>query len=310
MDTRVTHTQALHFIWRYVRPYLPTLLFMLILSLLGTAAMVAQPFFYKAALDAIAAETVPSWETAVFAGKMVLGGVAMVLFLLTVEQLSNVLLARVESKVLQRVHSDAVAKAQRLSSGFHVNAFAGSTARKITRGTDSIETVLDRVWQNFFPAIILTIGFFIVLLHIAPVLGVVLTVGMAAYTALSVWLNLILGKYYTATDEQDSLVTGSLVDMLTGNALVKAFAAEEREDKRHASVLAEWVRKLLISWDISTIFVLIQFYFLVALEGAVLLITIWLWYTGVFTAGSFLVITFYIWQLWARLFEIGRHVRD
>lgn len=310
MPNPVTHTQALRFIWGYARPHLPMLLAMLFCSLAGTAAVIAQPFFYKAALDAIASEAIPTKATAFFAGKMVLAGIGLVFFMMTVEQLSNVLLGRVECRILRRVHTDAVAKAQRLSSNFHVNAFAGSTARKINRGTDSVETVLDRIWQNFFPAAILTFGFFIVLIYIAPILSYILTGGMLLYVCIAIWLNLILRKYYIATDEQDSRVTGSLVDMLTGNSLVKAFAAEQREDERHRGVLDEWIRRMLKGWNISTAFVLIQFYYLVALEGAVLLTSVWLWYTGVFTAGSFLVVTFYIWQLWARLFEIGRNVRD
>ncbi len=283
---------------------------MLLLSLGGTAAILAQPFFYKSALDAISTAGIGDSATAWSAGWMVFFGFMMGVISLTAEQLSNYLLARIEAPIMQQIHSDVFAKAQRLASSFHVNEFAGSTARKITRGVDAVETIIDRFWQNFLPAIILTVGFFIVLSTIAPLIGIALTIGILGYSVLAIWLNLILRKYYSWTDRQDTRVTGNLVDTLTGNMLVKSFAAEEREDRRHGTFLAEWKRRQLIGWDFSTVFVLIQFYYLLALECVLLLLSIWLWYKGVFTAGSFLVVTLYVWLLWARLFDIGRHVRD
>lgn len=310
MSTTVSHSQALRFIWRYVRRSLPALVLMLALSLSGTAATLAQPFFYKTAVDAIANGHAHDYATAIYAVKMIALGILMVCITLTAEQASNFLLSRIEAPLMVTMHSDVFAKAQRLSSHFHVNEFAGSTARKITRGIDSVETILDRFWQNFLPAIILTIGFFVVLSGFAPVIGIALFIGMILYAIIAIWLNLIMAKYYSWADRQDTRVTGSLVDALMGNSLVKSFAAEQREDKRHGGVVSEWKRRQLIAWSLSTGFVLIQFYYLVALEAIVLLLSVWLWYRGQFTPGSFIVVTFYVWQLWARLFEIGRHLRD
>ncbi len=314
---RLRSPSVLRFIWSYTKQHLGMLLLMLLLQILSTAGALAQPFFYKNAIDAIAGASStlstgfsPDPAVVRYAMTMMALGIAVAVAFLILDQMSHLALAWVESRIMRAVWVDVFSKVQQLSTSFHVNEFAGATSRKIGRGVDTIEGILDRIWMNFLPAIILIIGLMAVLWFYAPLIGLAMLIGIILFTMLSVSLNLFLAKYYTWTDEQDTRVSANMVDSIAANSLVKSFAAEEKEDARHDRGVAEWQKRQWTSWNISTWFLLIQFLFLLGLELVVILLAVHLWSTGRFTVGGFIIVVFYVMQLWNRLLDIGRNTRE
>ena len=307
---RVTHRQVLSFLWSSLRKYRLYLAVMMVMLLLSTALQLAQPFFYKSVLDAIV-EGVPG-DRAVFrqALKLVLFAVLCGVGHLTLHESASRILGWIETRVMERIHADAFAHVQRLSTDYHVNEFAGATARKIGRGTDAIETMIDRLWFNFLPLLALTAGFFVVLGIFAPLIGLAIVGSIIVYVPISVSLNIILARYHAWTDRQDTRVTGSMVDAISGNAAVKAFGAEQREDARHGKVVRLWRDRLYKTWGMGVLITWVQFMLLMLIEFALLVTAIYLWFQGEFTAGGFLVVTFYLMQLWGRLFDIGQQFRN
>src|SRR3989344_1814814 len=307
---RVTHRQVLSFLWSSLRKYRLYLAVMMVMLLLSAALQLAQPFFYKSVLDAIV-EGVPG-DRAVFrqAIKLVLFAVLCGVGHLTLHESASRILGWIETRVMERIHADAFAHVQRLSTDYHVNEFAGATARKIGRGTDAIETMIDRLWFNFLPLLALTIGFLVVLGIFAPLIGLAIVGSIIVYVPISVSLNIILARYHAWTDRQDTRVTGSMVDAISGNAAVKAFGAEQREDARHGKVVRLWRDRLYKTWGMGVLITWVQFMLLMLIEFALLVTAIYLWFHGEFTAGGFLVVTFYLMQLWGRLFDIGQQFRN
>ena len=283
---------------------------MVLLQILSTAGTLAQPFFYKNAIDAIVHGDPSDPAVVRYAMLMVGLGIAVAALFLIMDQLSHLSIAWIESRIMRRIWSDMFAKVQRLSTSFHVNEFAGATARKIGRGVDTVEGILDRICINFLPAFVLIIGLMGVLWFYAPAIGMAMLVGIVAFTIISITLNLWLASYFTWTDEQDTRVTANMVDTISANALVKSFANEPAEDTRHDNGAAEWQKRQWTSWWMATAFTLVQFLTLIALEWIVLILAIHLWSVGKFTVGGFIVVTYYVLQLWNRLFEIGRNTRE
>lgn len=302
--------QVLRFTWPYMRKHLPLLLGMLMLLLIVTIATLAQPFFYKTAVDLIATGKPGDLSIVRSASVYVLLGVSCAAILITLEQLSGLILGWIESRMLPAMDADVFGHVQRLSTDFHVNTFSGANARKIKRGVDAMESIMDRIWFNFIPAMVLLAGLTVVLWFYAPLIGAVMVTGALLYVAVSIALNLWIAKYFEWVDEQDTILSANVVDTLTGNSLVKSFGSEHREDARHRGFLAEWQKRQWISWKRSTLAMLSQFLLLVVLEGTVLLLAIYLWHRGQFTPGGVVVVIFYIFQLWGRLWDLGRNFRD
>jgi len=307
--TPATHREVLRFIWHYVRRHRAILIWLAICLTLQIALELWQPFFYKEAVDTIATHGAGDRESLRFAMLMVLGGVAVALGHNTFHEIGNRMLSWVETRVMTRAHADVFAHVQRLSTQFHVNSFAGGTSRKIGRGADAIENILDHIWFNFLPLILEVIGFMIVLSLYAPLIGVTIIIGMAVFIPSSIAINLYHAKFHIWTNEQDTRVTASLVDAITGNPTVKAFGAENLEDERHGTVLRELQRRLWQTWRLGQIIGWCHNTLLILLECAVMLLAVWLWYRGEFTAGGFIIVIFYIGRLWGYMRDIGKNVR-
>jgi ATP-binding cassette subfamily B protein len=276
----------------------------------STSLFLLQPFFYKRALDVIATSAAGddvAWMQASFS---ILMGVGVAIAALAIEQAAATLLGFIEVRVMREMHRDVFAKVQRLSTDFHVNEFAGATARKISRGTEAAENMLDRIWFNFLPTAAIAIGLMVVLVSYAPILGIVMVTGIVLTILLGWFLNGILSRAQSWADEQDTRVTANLVDTLTGNALVKSFAAETREDGRHDASLLEWRHRLQRLFLLSPATTMLQFLLLMMLEASVLLLAIWLWHEGRFSPGDFVVAFLYMTHLWGRLWDVGKNIRD
>lgn len=307
---KIRHRDVLAFVTRYARSQAWALALVVTLSAVSTGCFLLQPFFYREAIDAIAAAPKADLATFRFAlWQFVIGvGVAMAAF--GIEQIGGLLLGKVETKIMRQAHADVFAIVQRHAMGFHVNQFAGATSRKITRGTDAVEGILDKIFLNFLPTAILMFGFMVVLSFLAPPIALAMFLGMLVYAAVSVGMNLALMRMYNWVDSQDTRVTGNLVDAISANALVKSFAAEPREDQRHGFLLREWERRQWFAWAASTGITIVQYFLLLVIELVVFALAVWLWYRGRFTPGGFIILIFYMGQLWGRLWDFGRNVRE
>ncbi len=307
---KIRHRDVLAFVTRYARSHAWALALVVALSVVSTAFFLLQPFFYREAIDAIASASQPDTATFRFALWQFIIGVGVAMAAFVIEQGGGLLLGKAEVKVMRRAHADVFAIVQRHAMGFHVSQFAGSTSRKITRGTDAIEGILDKIFLNFLPTIILMIGFMVVLSLLAPPIALAMFLGMIVYAAFSVGMNMSLTRMYNWVDSQDTRVTGNLVDAISANTLVKSFAAEPREDHRHGSLLREWERRQWFAWLASTGVTLVQYILLLLIELVVFTLAVWLWYHGEFTPGGFIILIFYMGQLWGRLWDFGRNVRE
>jgi ATP-binding cassette, subfamily B, bacterial len=305
-----THYHILAFLWPIMRKRIVVLLIMVAMMILGIVLGLLQPFFYKEAIDTLAETGVHDLSALRHSLLMVFWGVLLGMAFLTLHELSALLLAGIDAFVMSEAHEKVFAHVQHLSTNFHNNTFAGSTIRKIGRGTDAIENMLDRMWFDFFPLFITLIGIIIILFVIAPVLGFVVIVATIIYAPISIFLSLRFAAFQEWTDRQDTRVTASMVDAITGNASVKAFSAERREEARHYGVLSEWRQRAVKTWRYGNVTSWIQFMLMMLIELVLLSFAVWLWYRGEFTAGSFLLIYFYMGRLWGHLQNIGRNVRQ
>lgn len=306
----IRHSDVLKFVTGYARSQAWLLLIIVLSSVLSTAGFLMQPFYYQRAIAAITAVAQPDGATFRFAVLQFAIGVGIAALSFVVEQGGGLLLGKVEAAIMRRAHADVFSIVQRHAMGYHVNQFAGATSRRITRGTDAIEAILDKIFLNFLPTIVLMAGFMVVLSFIASPIALAMLLGMVLYAIVSVILNVSLIRVYNWVDRQDTRVTGNLVDAIAGNSLVKSFAAEPREDVRHGEILREWEHRQWTGWAVSTAVTFVQHMLLLAIELGIFALAVFLWLRGRFDASGFIVLIFYVGQLWGRMWDFGRNVRE
>ena len=213
--------------------------------------------------------------------------------------------------IMRDVAGEAFHRVQRLSTDWHANSFAGSVVRKLTRGMWAFDTLDDVVFLFLLPSVVVLFGTVALLGAHWPVMGLIMGVGAVAYIGLTVTLaTRVLAPAARLSNQWDTRVGGLLADAIGTNAVVKAFAAEAREDERLAGTLGKWSRRTRRTWVRFTWSGSGQLVLLWSVRAAVTGAALWLWSKGAASAGDVVyVLTAYL-VMHGYLRDIGQHVHQ
>lgn len=213
--------------------------------------------------------------------------------------------------IMRDMVADGFRRVQRLSTDWHASTFAGSTVRNITRGVWGYDTLGDTLILGFLPAVTLLVAAVGLMTWRWPLMGLVLIGGTALFLTVAIRLTL---TYTTPaarrSNRYDSKMSGALADAITCNAVVKAFAAEEREEKRLGFIVKSWRRLVEITWTAYVVTGLVQNLSLLTMQGAILAAGLWLWSENRASAGdiAYVLTTFTV--IAAYLREFTNHFRN
>ncbi|MBX9760835.1 MAG: ABC transporter ATP-binding protein/permease [Beijerinckiaceae bacterium] len=301
------YTRVMRFVTHYWLMFPGLFGVLLAARIASTLVDVSVPVASGMVIDAMASgargDTGPVWRAlAVFIGLGALFAIS--------RQLVTFLLNRLSARTIVAIGRDAFGKVQRFSSDWHANSFAGSTVRKITRGMSAYDTFTDTMAFGLLPAFIVVVGVCGVFWWRWPMLGMIVAVSITVFLVVTVALSVLYVRpANVAAREQDSRMSGVVADSVTGNAAVKSFAAEEREDRLFREVSGDWAKKALRSWDRSAVSGIVQSIMLIALQAGMLGAGVLLWSRGEATPGDFasLIATQFLINGYLR--DIGQHVR-
>ena len=218
---------------------------------------------------------------------------------------------RLSARAITAIGRDAFAKVQRFSSDWHANSFAGATVRKITRGMTAFDTFTDTLAFGLVPAFIVVTGVTAMFAWRWPLLGLITGLCVLTFIVVVVTLSVVwIRPANVAAREWDSKMAGMLADSVTGNAAVKSFAAEEREDRHFAEVAQGWQWRAIRSWDRSAVSGLVQAVLLLVLQLGMLGTGLWLWTQGRATPGDIASLIATQFLITGYLRDIAQHVRS
>ncbi|MDZ3832261.1 MAG: ABC transporter ATP-binding protein [Sphingopyxis sp.] len=278
------------------------------IALLITAATIAEifvPLFAGRLIDALSAGARDS-ALSFFAAMAVLGLVMLVL--------RHVAWSGVVPFTL-RIMSDATQRTfhrvQRFSTDWHANSFAGSTVRKITRGMWAFDTLNDVLLLQLLPSMVVLVGTMLLLGWHWPVLGAVMGVGAALYVSVLLLLSTRWASPAAAlSNAWDTKLGGLLSDAIGSNAVVKAFAAEDREEEHVRWTIAKWARRTRRTWMRYTRSGTIQNLVLWIMRSAIIGVAVWLWWRGDATPGDVTYVLASYFVVHGYLVDIGFHVHN
>lgn len=213
--------------------------------------------------------------------------------------------------IMRSVAQNAFHRVQRFSTDWHNNSFAGSTVRKITRGMWALDSLNDVLLLMLLPSLVVLVATVVLLASHWPVMGLIMAVGAVAYIALTVSLTMrVIAPASRLSNAQDTRIGGVLSDALGGNAVVKSFGAEAREDARLARVVDKWSRRTARTWLWHTWSSTGQMVLLWTVRTAVTGTALWLWWQGRATPGeiTYVLTTYFVVHGYLR--EIGQHVHQ
>ncbi|GAJ28113.1 ABC transporter ATP-binding protein [Acidomonas methanolica] len=224
-------------------------------------------------------------------------------------RLSFIGITHLTLRIMNDVASRAFARVQRFSTDWHANSFAGSTVRKLTRGIWAIDMINDTMLLLIVPEIIVLGGTTLVLALHSLLMGAVLAVSVVLFVWLSITLTLrYVAPSARASNRWDTKMGAAMADAITCNAVVKAFGAEAREDRRLARTLRIWGLRTERSWVRGTNSGNLQNFASLVMRMLLIALSVWLWWEGKAGPGDVAYVLTMVFLVQGYLRDLGQQV--
>lgn len=282
----------------------------LVMLVVAKLVAVGTPFFYKAAVDALAGEGA-AWMLALGAvGLTVAYGVAR-LMEIAFQELRNVLFTRVGQRALRKLALETFAHIHRLSLRYHITRKTGGLSRIIERGVKGVEFLLRFLLFSIFPLMLQ-------LLMIAVIFFVMFDVwylaAVIATISLYVWFTFRITEWRVKQrremNRQDTDANQKAIDSLLNFETVKYFNAEDMEARRYDSAMAQY-ETAAVATNYSLAFLNFGQAFLITTGLVVVMVMAAVGVqNGALTVGDFVLVNAYMIQITMPLNFLGTVYRE
>jgi ATP-binding cassette subfamily B protein len=281
----------------------------LVLLVLAKLATIVTPFFYRAAVDGLS----PGAVNAVVATPVLLVAAYGFARLMgtVLQQLRDVIFARVGQHALRQLASRTFTHIHRLSLSYHLSRRTGALSRIVDRGIKAIDFLLRFLVFSIVPL-------FLELIIVAVIFWVefgfwyfiVLLITIAAYVAFTFSITEWRVKIRVLMNSQDQDAHQKAVDSLLNYETVKYFGAEGREAARYDGAMRGY-QDAAVKTAVS-LGVLNAGQALIIVSGlvAVMAMTALEVQAGAMTLGSFVMVNAFVVQITVPLNFLGSAYRE
>lgn len=268
-------------------------------TLLATLTEIFMPVFAGRLVDAMILGTAGHGAALrAFATIVALGAAMIMLRFVAVQTIIPFTLG-----IMCDIAESSFCRVQRMSTEWHANSFSGSTVRKITRAMWALDSLNDVLLLSLLPALTVLAGTVVLFFIRWPALGLMMAFGALAYLVVALTLALrFVAPASRLANKYDSQIGATLSDAIGANAVVKAFAAEGREDVRLSRIAGKWRRRIGRSWKRQSWSGTLQVTLLWVIRSAVTGAGLLLWWQGEATPGdvAYLLTTYVVIQGYLR----------
>ncbi|QFT76854.1 ABC transporter ATP-binding protein/permease [Erythrobacter sp. THAF29] len=301
--------------WATLRRFLPYLwpkgnwplrrriIIALLFVLAAKATVLALPFAYKGAADAMAG---PVGDGASVALALVaaygLGRFTSVLF----DNLRNIAFERVGQAATLALAEDVFHRLHRLSLKFHLTRRTGEVTKIIERGTKSIDSMLYFLLFNIAPTAIELIAVGVIFyLNFGWELVAATGFTVVTYILVTRWITEWRTKLRREMNDLDGQALHRAVDSLLNFETVKYFGAEKREEARYSGAARAYAEAAIKSENSLGLLNITQALITNLLMAGAMTYTVWGWSRGELTVGDLVFVNTYLLQLFRPLDLLG-----
>ena len=301
--------------WQTLRRFLPYLwpkdrtdlririVIALTLVLIAKGTVLALPYAYRAAVDAM---TTPTNTVAMVAISFVIAYSAGRFASVAFDNIRNMIFERVGQDATRQFAEDVFRRLHQLSLRFHLSRRTGEITKTVERGTKSIDTMLYFLLFNIAPTVIELIAvaaIFYLNFGIGLVLATAVTV--VAYIAVTQIITEWRTKLRREMNDLDGQALARAVDSLLNYETVKYFGAEAREHERYAKATRQYSEAAIKSDGSLGLLNIAQAFITNLLMAGAMAYTVWGWSQGKLTTGDLVFVQTYLTQLFRPLDLLG-----
>lgn len=219
-------------------------------------------------------------------------------------------LSVLEVSVMRNILNECFEFIQKHSFNFFNNSFTGALVKRVSRMSYSFEGIADALIFEFIPIAVRTLIANIVLLYLSLYLGVPLLIWTIFFIISSYYITLYKIKHYDlASARADTKVTASLSDAIMNSVNIKLFSTHAFEQKKFERVTNIWHEKKKASWFFGIHVETFQGLIAIFLNFLLIYFAIRLWQKDLITVGDFVLLQFYLTELFMALWHFGRNLQ-
>jgi ATP-binding cassette subfamily B protein len=153
------------------------------------------------------------------------------------------------ARIMEALFNEGFRRVQSFSADWHANTFAGATVRRLSRAMQGYDSVSDALVLMLGPTIVVLVGLALSIGLRWPLAGLFTGLVVIAFILFNGWAAThYIRKANLKSNALDSQIGASLADAIGGNAAVKSFGAEVREEARFAAITAAWRLAIIRTW--------------------------------------------------------------
>ncbi|MBI5135164.1 ABC transporter ATP-binding protein [Candidatus Uhrbacteria bacterium] len=299
--------------WTIFREYLRSLkryralvTFIVVMVAIASMIEVAVPLFYKRFFDVLSG---PAASYTVLRNTIVtiaiLNGCIWLLYRLAAAG-EIYLMGNMNVDLIQRGYDYL----QFHSFRFFSNSFVGSLVKKVTRFNRSFETIEDKILWNLYPLALRIIAVVAVLFTVHRTIAIILLMWTLLFLFFNYWFAVWKLPYDERRAAKDSEITGVLADAITNHSNIHLFSGFRFELARLQNVANQWRKLRVFTWSLEQVMESAQFALAILVEFGLMALALRYWRDGLLGVGTFVLLQTYFIQLFIRLWDFGRNVRN
>jgi ATP-binding cassette subfamily B protein len=294
--------------WRHVRRYglFASLIVLAIVG--GNVCEVLVSYVYKDFFDLLANATPEAAGSSPFLILAVIIGIHALGWLCW--RVSGFISDWFQPRVMADLEQDSYEHLLGHSYSFFSNAFTGALVRKVSRLSRAFEVIVDTISWRLLPLLVSTVGVLIGLWLLNPLLSAIFLVWTVLFTVVNYAVSRWKLKYDILRAKTDSEATGILSDGIANSITVKLFSGFAYEQGLFTAANDALRRLRTFSNRLLEFNNSIQAAFMIAIELIVMMIAIGLWQKGQLSLGDFVLIQGFLVNMFNKLWDFGRVIRD
>lgn len=306
----VSPKDTLTIYWRSVRNHRLSLFFVTLGITVGSIFSIIHPIFYKKFFDILTENQPPDilYQQLIALLLVLLGlSVCVWLFYRIADFGNNAFQTAVKADLKEHAFSALLHH----SHAFFSNSFAGALVRRVHRlSTDGFEVFADKILWTLLPLIVHLTGIIIVLGFTAPVFAVAIIVWFIVFVSIQSALSIWKIQYDIIRGKKDSENSAVLSDALSNHSTIQLFARKKYEFKKFREANQDLRKTMLFTWNLGALIDLVQGLLFLVIEYVVLYLALRAWRDGTISIGTFVLVQTYLIQIFNRLWDFGRAVRN
>ncbi len=266
---------------------------------------ILNPYLYKEVIDLISHSS-PSAVLAVELMQIVLWIAAFSLGGFIFYRIGDYAIVYFQANVIREINNDSFRRLLQHSHQFFSDNFAGSLVAKTKRFTSAFEGMHDKVSFDLWFVTVQLLGVFIVLFNSVHKIFWIFLIWTMVYILITIFFIKKKMRLDLLEASADSKVTAHLADSISNVMNVKIFSGRQLEVKTFSNTTRNEYEKRSTAWNFANFQNAVQAILMMGIQVYVIYFMVKMWLVGTITAGTFVLVQFYMATVFRQLWGLGK----